>query len=184
VGPETLDLLVSPIYDDNNVYLGPMVTWEIITKKLEGEREMARINSMMENSPINVMYADRDLNIQYLNPASKKTLKKLEHLLPISVDQMMGQNIDIFHKNPSHQRNLLSDPTNLPRQANIKLGDETITYTDIAKKLNLSNGALRLQVMRMRRALREQLERKIAETVDSPESIDEELRYLVGLLRS
>ncbi len=33
---------------------------------------------MVENVPINVMYADPDLVIRYLNKASKQTLKKLE----------------------------------------------------------------------------------------------------------
>jgi methyl-accepting chemotaxis protein len=34
VGPEKLDLLVSPIVDANGTYLGPMVTWEVVTQKL------------------------------------------------------------------------------------------------------------------------------------------------------
>ena len=35
VGPEILDLLVSPIYDRNKNYLGPMVAWSVATEKLE-----------------------------------------------------------------------------------------------------------------------------------------------------
>jgi len=38
----------------------------------------------------------------------------------------MGQSIDIFHKNPEMQRRLLSDPSNLPHRAKIKVGDETL----------------------------------------------------------
>ncbi|MCZ6673358.1 MAG: methyl-accepting chemotaxis protein [Verrucomicrobia bacterium] len=126
VGPEKLDLLVSAIYDNNKNYLGPMVTWEVITQKLKTETEMARVMSMMENAPINVMCADLDLVIQYMNPASYKTLKTLEHLLPIKVDQMVGHSIDVFHKVPEHQRKLLANPKNLPHQAHIKVGDETL----------------------------------------------------------
>ena len=40
IGPETLDLLVSPINDENRNYLGPMVTWEVITQKLKMEQEI------------------------------------------------------------------------------------------------------------------------------------------------
>ena len=40
VGPETLDLLVSAIYDQDKNYIGPMVTWEVITAKLEMERRI------------------------------------------------------------------------------------------------------------------------------------------------
>ena len=126
VGPETLDLLVSAIYDSKGTYMGPMVTWEVITQKLKTETEMARVMSMMENAPINVMCADLDLKIQYMNPASTKTLKSLEHLLPIKVDQMVGHTIDVFHKVPEHQRQLLANPKNLPHKAHIKVGEETL----------------------------------------------------------
>ena len=61
-----------------------------------------------------------------MNPASTKTLKGLQHLLPVPVEKMIGQNIDVFHKNPSYQRGILSDPKNLPRQANIQVGPETL----------------------------------------------------------
>lgn len=126
VGPETLDLLVSPIYDDKKNYIGAMVTWSVITEQLKTETEVARIQSMMEQAPVNIMFADKDLVIRYMNPASTKTLKALQHLLPVPVEKMIGQNIDVFHKNPSYQRGILSDPKNLPRQANIQVGPETL----------------------------------------------------------
>ncbi|RKI38823.1 PAS domain-containing protein [Corallococcus sp. AB004] len=34
IGPETADLLVTAVYDGQGRYLGPMVTWELITEKL------------------------------------------------------------------------------------------------------------------------------------------------------
>jgi methyl-accepting chemotaxis protein len=126
VGPETLDLLVSATYDGAGNYLGPMVTWEVITEKLRIETEMARVQSMMENMPINAICADRDLRVQYMNPASLKTLKTLEQYLPVKADQIVGQSIDVFHKNPEHQRRLLGDPKNLPHRAQIALGPETL----------------------------------------------------------
>jgi methyl-accepting chemotaxis protein len=127
VGPEILDLLVSAIYDENNNYLGPMVTWDVITQKLKTENEVARVNSMMENAPVNVLFADIDtFNITYINPASVKTLKTIEQHLPVSVDKLMGQCIDIFHKNPAHQRKILSDPNNLPHRAEIQVGPEVL----------------------------------------------------------
>jgi methyl-accepting chemotaxis protein len=38
LGEETLSLLVSPLYDHSKNYLGPMVTWEVVTEKLRLER--------------------------------------------------------------------------------------------------------------------------------------------------
>ncbi|MBS1826352.1 MAG: PAS domain-containing protein [Acidobacteria bacterium] len=128
LGAETLDLLVSPIYDSTREYLGPMVTWEVITEKVKLEQEAARAQSMVENAPINIMLADRDLVIRYVNPSSLTTLRKIEHLLPCRADQVLGNSVDIFHKNPERQRRLLSDPRNLPHQATIQLADE---YLDL-----------------------------------------------------
>lgn len=126
VGPESLDLLVTAIYDSNQECAGYMVTWDVVTQKLTRETEVAKINAMMDQAPVNVMFADTDLVIQYMNPSSAKTLKTLESQLPVKVDQMIGQNIDIFHKNPSYQRGVLSDPKNLPRRANIQVAGETL----------------------------------------------------------
>jgi len=89
--------------------------------------ESKNFQSMMEDIPVNVMTCDlRDFRINYMNKTSHETLKKIEHLLPCRADEMMGQCIDIFHKAPSHQRQLLADPKNLPFNTHIKLGDETL----------------------------------------------------------
>jgi len=127
VGEEVLDLLVSPIKDDDGNYIGPMVTWEVVTEKLRLEDEMTRVQNMMENIPINVMMANMDMDIVYMNPASEKTLKSVEHLLPVKVADIVGGSIDVFHKAPEHQRRLLRDPNNLPHRARIELGEETLS---------------------------------------------------------
>ena len=78
--------------------------------QLGKQGELVRITRMIENAPLNMMYTDLDLRIQYMNPASLRMIKRLEPYLPIKADQMIGQSIDIFHKKPEHQRRLLADP--------------------------------------------------------------------------
>ncbi len=61
----------------------------------------------------NVMVADANLNITYMNPAVMDLLKEAEadlkkELPKFSVATLIGSNIDVFHKNPSHQRNMLA----------------------------------------------------------------------------
>ena len=127
VGPETLDLLITAISDKDGKYLGPMLTWSVVTQKIQADRESARLLQMIDNMPINIMTCDPEtLEINYLNKTSVTTLRSVQALLPVSADEMLGQCIDIFHKNPSHQRKLLADPKNLPHKAKIKLGDETL----------------------------------------------------------
>ncbi|MBI2688863.1 MAG: hypothetical protein HYX27_21380 [Acidobacteria bacterium] len=126
LGPEILELLVSPIFDAANQYVGPMLTWNVITEQERLAEESARVESMMENSPVNVMYADRELIIRYMNPASIRQLRELQQFLPVPVDAMVGQCIDIFHETPSHQRGILADAKNLPRRATIRVGPESL----------------------------------------------------------
>ncbi len=76
-------------------------------------QETTRIKVALDNVSTNVMMADTDLNIIYMNKsivtmltAAEADLKKV--LPSFNVSTLMGTNIDGFHKNPSHQRNLLS----------------------------------------------------------------------------
>jgi methyl-accepting chemotaxis protein len=103
-----------------------MVTWDVVTKKLETEANMTRVQNMMENAPVNVVYCDRDYNIAYVNPKSIETLTSIEEHLPIRVSEIAGSSIDVFHKNPAHQRGMLNNPKNLPHTAIIDVGPEKL----------------------------------------------------------
>jgi methyl-accepting chemotaxis protein len=128
LGDRRLELNVNEVMDGGSV-AGFVVNWEDVTEKEKFEADMVRLQSMMDNLPVNVLLCDRDLNLIYMNPASTKTLRQIENILPIPVDKIIGSKIDSFHKNPSHQRNILSDPSNLPLTSNIKLGAETLSLT-------------------------------------------------------
>ncbi|SEG36772.1 methyl-accepting chemotaxis protein [Bryocella elongata] len=93
-------------------------------KKADSHAIEARYKSMLENSPANIMLADLDYNIIYINPASLRTLKSIEQHLPVTADNVVGSNIDIFHKFPGRVRQLLADPRNLPHIANVQVGPE------------------------------------------------------------
>ena len=82
---------------------------------------------MIEDAPINVMYADTDGIIRYINRQSLQTLRRLEKHMPCRVDELVGQSYDIFHKDPARQRALLSDPRNLPHKAVITYGGEKLS---------------------------------------------------------
>lgn len=126
VGPEKLDLLVSPIVDETGAYLGPMVTWEVVTQKLLNEGEMARVKQMVDRSPINTMMATPAGEMIYMNEAASSTLKTLESQLPAKVDALVGNSIDWFHKNPAGPTKIISDPKNLPHKAIITVGEDKL----------------------------------------------------------
>ena len=126
VGVETITLTASAVIDQNNNYLGPMISWEVVTEKVKADQAMAQIVGLVENNPVNMMYADKDLNLAYLNPAGQAVLKTVENVIGIKVDDMVGKSIDVFHKNPAGARKILSDPRNLPHRAEIMVGEATL----------------------------------------------------------
>lgn len=54
---------------------------------------------------------------------------------------------------------------------------------ELAARLGLSEGALKVAIHRLRQRYRELLRTLIAETVDSPDEVEEEMRHLVRVLR-
>ena len=57
-------------------------------------------------------------------------------------------------------------------------------YERLASELNLSEGAVKVAVHRLRRRYRELLRDEIAQTVAQPEDVDEEIGYLFSILGS
>lgn len=107
----------------------------------------------------NVMVADADLNITYVNDAVVAFLKEAEadiqkDLPRFSVAALVGSNIDIFHKNPAHQRQMLAHLDRVHR-ATIRVGGRAfdLTATPLKDKkgqrlgtaVEWNNAALRLQ---------------------------------------
>ncbi len=77
-----------------------------------------------------IMLVDRDFKISYMNEASKALFRKHREHFParvkdLGVDNLIGANADIFHKDPSRQRTMLSDPSRLPHRADVRMGPLT-----------------------------------------------------------
>ncbi|MCP4235405.1 MAG: DUF3365 domain-containing protein, partial [Aestuariibacter sp.] len=99
--------------------LASMITMrDNLKERIEADALVAqangRIKTALDSVGANVMLADVDMNIIYMNNAVTKMMKdaetKLRESLPgFDADKLIGANIDSFHKNPSHQRALLAD---------------------------------------------------------------------------
>ena len=63
-------------------------------------------------------------------------------------------------------------------------GDRGDAYSALAARLNTSEGALRIAAHRMKERFRTLLREEVAHTAASAEDTDDELRYLISLLRS
>jgi RNA polymerase sigma-70 factor (ECF subfamily) len=62
-------------------------------------------------------------------------------------------------------------------------GEDELPREEIAARLDMSVGAVKVAVHRLRQRYRELLRAAIAETVDNEADLDDEMRYLVAVLR-
>ncbi len=133
----TFALNVTAIVDNAGNYIGNSLEWQDVTEQRNSQVQIGRLSSAVEGMTTNMMMADTDCNIVYMNSSVTAMLRRreseLRSALPgFNVDKLMGANIDTFHKNPSHQRNLLSNPSNLPYNSNIAVGGLEFNLTAIA----------------------------------------------------
>lgn len=128
VGGASFQVNASFIEGPNGEYLGNMVEWRDMTELRAKEVEVARLTSAIDSAETNLMMCDADLNITYANNSVVNMLAKrateLRAVWPtLDPHNLIGQNIDQFHKNPAHQRALLGDKSRLPAKANIKIAE-------------------------------------------------------------
>lgn len=128
IGPEWVDLNATMLKDANGNFNGAYVDWKVVTQSKTAEAQITRIQSMIDTLSTPVLMCDKDFKISYANDISIKILKTMEKYLPVLADNVVGSNLDIFHKNPSHQRNLLSNLGNKSHRMEIQVGPE---YLDL-----------------------------------------------------
>lgn len=119
----TFDLIATPLFDDDNQRIGTVVEWYDITDELQRQeveakvsRDNLRIKNALDVCQANVMMADTEYNIVYVNESLNVMLSSnestLKDALPrFDVKSLIGTNVDVFHKNPQHQRTMISELT-------------------------------------------------------------------------
>jgi len=136
VGGRTFGLTATPIYNSENERLGTVVEWDDKTERLAkeiAERKLANENAgiklALDVCNTNVMMADNEYNINYMNAAVQNMMKVAESDLRVvlprfDANNLIGNNIDVFHKNPAHQRQMLGH-LQTPYETEIKVGART-----------------------------------------------------------
>ena len=144
IAGRSMHLAASPIYDENKEYVGRVTQWVDQTEKLKQEQleqerlqkerriaaENERIRVALDNVSSNVMLANTEREIIYLNKNSQKLFTDAESdirkdLPEFNASNLVGTNIDVFHKNPGHQIRLLDGLTST-YQAEMEVGGRTM----------------------------------------------------------
>jgi methyl-accepting chemotaxis protein len=142
VGSLTFNLIANPVNNAQGERVGTVVEWHDATvelaareKELREAGENLRIKSALDKVESNVMLADADLNIIYMNETVQAMMSRneaeLKKVLPnFDSRRLIGQNIDVFHKNPSHQRGMLAN-LRTPYKTQIEVGTLTFGLTAV-----------------------------------------------------
>ncbi|MGY3870572.1 methyl-accepting chemotaxis protein [Aeromonas crassostreae] len=145
LGGRIFSLIASPVVNDEGERLGTVVEWNDRTREVAIENEVKaanaaakqasdesmRVKKALDCATTNVMIADNNLDIIYMNESVKTMLVEAEHdikseLPHFNTSQLMGSNIDSFHKNPGHQRGMLAKLASTYR-TQILLGGRTFS---------------------------------------------------------
>jgi methyl-accepting chemotaxis protein len=86
----------------------------------------AMLQSMADGAGACIMLADADRKITYVNPSLRKMLgryaRQLQSKWPhFDPEKLIGQSIDGFHRNPSHQAGIVRDLSRMPMNTEINV---------------------------------------------------------------
>ena len=92
------------------------LTWRALRRMTALDSQFAearRHRAALDVASANIMIADKDMTITYVMPALERSLAKSREFWskqpkPVDVSSLVGKNIDVFHKNPSHNRGMLT----------------------------------------------------------------------------
>lgn len=105
---------------------------QVIGELQSREDGLLSIESAMEGSTAAIMIVNRNFIVYYVNQASinlfRDNAAEFKTAFPLfDPDKMLGTCIDVFQKNPQHQRQMLANPLLLPFKTDIQVGQLTIT---------------------------------------------------------
>ena len=97
------------------------------------------LQTMIDNLSVPVMVTSKDYTIIYANNASRAAIAKLERVLPVTAENIIGANMSIFDDDSEQKRLQITNQSQLPHQEKFLLGNEwlylnTNMLTDINKQ--------------------------------------------------
>ncbi|HTS39095.1 MAG TPA: methyl-accepting chemotaxis protein [Xanthobacteraceae bacterium] len=116
IGGRNFHLVVSPIRTSDGRRLGTTVEWKDETQIRALEAVNTRVRSALDTCATNIMVADENYNIVYMNNTMQEMIRGAEvdmrkDVPALDARKLIGANIDTFHKNPAHQRRILDTLT-------------------------------------------------------------------------
>ena len=87
IGTEKIEQMIFPIYDGDGVYLGPMITWDIVTEKLTKDKELQHMQQReLDKAQEQQQRVDVLLKVVHAAVAGD-----LSHSIPVTGNDAVGQ---------------------------------------------------------------------------------------------
>ncbi|XDD47968.1 methyl-accepting chemotaxis protein [Leptospira sp. WS39.C2] len=122
-----------PIYIASGIFVTvSLLLLVLLIKQINKPLKQAiQIKTALDSVSTNVMISDLNLDVVYMNKSIHKMFANSEvdiqkQIRNFSLKNLMGSNIDGYHKDPSHQRKLLASFTSEHRTS-IKIGNREFT---------------------------------------------------------
>ena len=120
----------NPIMDTNGKPFKVVKYATDITAQTKLRNDAHKFHSVVDEAVASIMMVDRDFKVTFVNNSTYNLLNKhldtLRAAFPgFDPKKLLGASIDQFHKNPQHQRQMLSDPSRLPYETDISVGPLT-----------------------------------------------------------
>ena len=114
LGGRSFQLNINPIRDEKGNDLGNSVEWLDMTEIFEEERRVARVLEALNSSSTNIMIANAQRDVIYMNVCMADLMKEAESdlrkVLPnFEARDLIGNSMDRLHVNPKHQESMLEN---------------------------------------------------------------------------
>ena len=134
LGELTNDRVVEVPYTTRGDEIGDIAKATEVFKDLIAEKVInLRVRAALDVVKSNVMIADDDYNIMYMNTSLNSMFREHEEQIrrdfpSFDAAKVLGSNMDMFHKNPAHQRKMM-DSLKGSHDVQISLGNQKLNLT-------------------------------------------------------
>lgn len=124
----------NPIFDADGKPFKVVKYASDITEQTVKAQQAAAMAGLLGGASASFMTTDKNLIITYVNPSAQALMAKHQEQIrtrftSFEANKLVGQCIDVFHKNPSHQRNILSNLSQMPVTGELSIGKFTAKVT-------------------------------------------------------
>jgi methyl-accepting chemotaxis protein len=146
VGPEKLNLLIAAIIDGDGKYLGPMVTWEIVTQKVALVNDLTKASIDLATAASNVMNISSTLSAAAEETSAQANTASVAseevnagvQTVATNMDQMVSA-IKEITKTTNEAAMMTSEAMQITRDTNAiinKLGDSSMDIGNVIKVIS------------------------------------------------